>query len=160
MHKLTVGLTLALSLLGASAHAAKSILINKAPARRFIESLANKSKTSLKLSNKLDARDRGLTAAATEKAAQALGGLEKFGRMKGGGNFVVKMGHKKMIMTVARDTDWFGGSGKTKVQRFILRSGRSGQVVARGFIGGGKITWTRMHNEHAKGTPAERNAAD
>ncbi len=155
-----------LSLLSFSAHARapKSVVINQAPVRALLVAnvSASASRTKLTLTNKLDSSDigakKGVSPLAAKKARQALYGLENTGNGRGGGNYVLAMGAKKLLVSVGNSTNWRAGDGNTALQRFIARDGKSGIVLARGNIGGGQIQWTRMKNEHSKKTPAERNA--
>ncbi len=157
--------TLGILLVAGLAQAApKSILINKAPVRARIEGLLNKSKSNFKLTNELDAADisakKGVSLTAAKKAAQGAYGMNNFNYGSKAKSYVVAFGARKLVMTRGQDKEWDLKDQPYQIQRFIARDAKSGLVVARGNLAQGKITWTRMKNEHSKNTPAERNAAE
>lgn len=163
--KTRIALILSASFAASLAHAAapKSILINQAPVRAFLETkVINKARTAMKLTNVLDARDigasKGVSQKAAEKARQAAYGLRNFGNGPAK-NYVVKYGAKKLVVTRAIERDTLD-MGIPTATRFIARDAKSGLVVARGNLFKGELTWTRMKNAHAASTPAERNAAE
>ncbi|MEO6950314.1 MAG: hypothetical protein ABI321_00770 [Polyangia bacterium] len=146
---------------GGLAHAATTThRINIAPVRNFIQhNVLDQKSGKLKVTSKLDYTkpSAGISLVAAKKAQQTLVGLEGFNSGAKGATYVRKMGNEKLLIT--RVTAHDHGDYNTMIQRFVVRSDKQGLVMARGYVKGGNITWTRMHNEHAATTPAETNAA-
>ena len=145
---------------GSVAQAAGTHQVNIAPVRNFIQNKVLDAKSGkLKLTSQLDYAkpSAGISAVAAQKAKETLVGLTGFNSGSKGATYVRKMGAEKLLITrvTAHDrTDY-----NKMIQRFVVRSDKQGLVLARGYVKDGSITWTRMHNEHAKTTPAETNAA-
>ena len=155
-----IALVLAALASGSLARAASTHQVNIAPVRNFIQtSVLDPKSGKLKLTSKLnyDKPSAGISAQAAQKAKETLVGLTGFNSGSKGATYVRKMGSQKLLITrvTAHDRDDYN----KMIQRFVVRSDKQGLVVARGFVKDGSITWTRMHNEHAKTTPAETNAA-
>jgi hypothetical protein len=153
-------ITLVTALFAGSLAHASSHEINIQPVRDFMQTKVLSSKTGrLSLTNKLDEAKppKGVSAQAVTKAHQTLVGLQGFNSGSKGANYYRDMGNEKLVISAV---DAHDPSDYTKtIQRFVARSDKQGLVVARGFVKDGAITYTRMHNEHAATTPAERNAA-
>ena len=139
------------------AHAGASHQINIQPVRDFMQHKVLSAKTGrLGLYNRLNEAKppKGVSTQAALKAHQTLVGLTGFNSGNKGANYYRDMGKEKLLISAVNGLD----RSNKPVQRFVARSDKQGLVVARGFVQDGKITWTRMHNEHASTTPAERNA--
>lgn len=138
--------------------------INTAPVRGFVQhQLVDAQSRTLRLGATLDARNlpAGVTSQAASKAAQTLRGMTGFNRGVEASNSVVTMGKEKLVLTAStpgQRVGTVGGASADPEQVFVLRTGKTGSVVARGNLDGttGKLTFTRSHNREQV---AEINAA-
>jgi len=138
--------------------------INTAPVRGFVQNhLVDAQSRTLRVGPALDTQrlPSGVTPQAAAKAAATLRGMTGFNRGVKAGNSVVTMGKEKLVLTASSPGQRIGTVGSASAdpaQEFVLRTGKTGSVVARGNLDGttGKLTFTRSHNtEHV----AEVNAA-
>jgi hypothetical protein len=141
-----------------TAHAAPvSHTINTAPVRGYVQNHLVDDKThTLKLGRALNTSKppAGVTTLALEKAGETLRGMTGFNRGTKAGNYVAKMGKEVLILTASapgQKIDGVGYQSSDNAQEFVLRTGKSGLVIARGNLdqSTGKLTFTRSHNgEH------------
>jgi len=158
-------LIIALAFTANFAHAAAtSHKINIAPVRGYVQDrLVDKTTNTLKLGTALNTAKpgKGITALAVTKATQTLRGMTGFNSGKKAGNYVAKLGAEKLIITATapgQKVDGIGYESPDNEQQFVLRTGKNGDVIARGNLDqtSGKLTFTRSHNGES---PAEVNAA-
>jgi hypothetical protein len=149
---------------GAAHAAATSHEINIAPVRGYIQDrLVDQKTNTLKVGRALNAAKpgKGITALAVTKATQTLRGMTGFNSGTKAGNYVHKMGAEKVILTASapgQKVDGIAYESPDNAQQFVLRTGKTGAVIARGNLDetSGKLTFTRSHNGES---PAEVNAA-
>jgi hypothetical protein len=160
-------LVIALTLLALVPSArAVSRLINIAPVAGFVKNrLVNKRTKTLRLDQALDvdAPGQGITAKAVTKAEQAQHGMAGFNSGYRVGNYVVKMGNQHLIltaMTQPAQIGTVGGASTNSAQLFELRTGKDGNVIARGHVDHvtGGVEFTRSHNRPGKSGAIERSA--
>jgi hypothetical protein len=164
MRLATLALVTFASLGTAAAAGRYSVPVNRPSIQRaFVAKAFNGQR--LELHQRLD-RSRtgagtGISETAIKKAMQTLTGYQNFNFGAKGANYVIKAGGQKWIVTRVKTPMSLDSNRPFPSQPseyFVVRTGKRGIVLARGFVEGGKITWTRSHNERGQGVPSERIA--